>query len=69
MGENLAWAYDSTLSSYSGKFLKFKFLIPNINLFIYIYFNKGEKATLQWYSEIKDHDFNGDNQKGTGIYS
>jgi hypothetical protein len=64
LGENLAWAYDSTLSSYSGNFLKY---IPKINFSLY--FNKGEKATLQWYSEIKDHNFNGDNQKGTGIYS
>jgi uncharacterized protein YkwD len=29
----------------------------------------GETATMQWYNEIKDYDFNGDYQKGTGHFT
>jgi len=32
-------------------------------------FYAGEKATMQWYDEIYDHDFNLDYQKGTGHFT
>jgi hypothetical protein len=31
--------------------------------------NKGEKASMQWYDEIKDHNFNLDHQSGTGHFT
>jgi len=29
----------------------------------------GEKATMQWYDEIHDHNFNLDHQRGTGHFT